>query len=212
MRQNRVTPTGEIIASPSRGAFMGNRGRLHDARGRILRNHAGKRWIICRLEFKGRHREIMAPGAYTELFFLDEATALAAGHRPCAECMHARFVEFRRVWEAANPGAVRDGRVSAGELDAWLHAERLRPGGGQRTWRAPLSLVPPGAFVRMDPDPRPRLLWENRLLVWAPEGYVGFHELGSDREVEVEVLTPASTVNALRLGYLPVLDASATSL
>ena len=93
-RQNRVTPFGEIIATPERGTFMGNRGVLHDAEGRIRRAWQVKRWIVCVLEFRGRKRTVMTPGPYTELFFLDEATALAAGHRPCAECRHARFLDF----------------------------------------------------------------------------------------------------------------------
>src|SRR5687768_4377928 len=96
--QNRVSPSAEIVADPARGTFMGNRGRLHDGEGRIVRPHVGIRWIICRLSFKGRRRQLMTPGAYTELFFLDEATALSAGHRPCAECMRDRFLAFREAW------------------------------------------------------------------------------------------------------------------
>ena len=92
-RQNRVTPFGDIIATPERGTFLGNRGILHDAEGRIKRAWQGKRWIVCVLEFRGRKRTVMTPNSYTELFFLDEATALAAGHRPCAECRHARFLD-----------------------------------------------------------------------------------------------------------------------
>src|SRR5262245_61283498 len=94
-KQNRVTPRGDLIATAARGSLMGNRGCLHNAQRKIVRHHQGQRWIICRLEFKGWHREIMTPGHYTELFFLDEATALAAGHRPCAECSRPRFEEFR---------------------------------------------------------------------------------------------------------------------
>src|SRR4051794_26424644 len=97
-RQNRVTPSGDIITTPERGTLMGNRGVLHDADARIVRRWQGKRWIACVLEFKGRWRPVMAPGRYTELFFLDEATALAAGHRPCAECRRRRFDEFRDTW------------------------------------------------------------------------------------------------------------------
>ena len=106
--QNRVTPFGELIATPARGTLMGNRGCLHDAQQRIRRTFAVKRWIICVLEFKGRHRQVMAPGQYTELFFLDEATALAAGHRPCAECQRARYDLFRAHWAGRGrtlPGA-----------------------------------------------------------------------------------------------------------
>jgi hypothetical protein len=93
-RQNRVTPFGDIIATPDRGTLMGNRGVLHDGEGRIRRMWQVKRWIVCVLEFRSRKRTVMTPGRYTELFFLDEATALAAGHRPCAECRHTCFLAF----------------------------------------------------------------------------------------------------------------------
>src|SRR6059058_719820 len=98
-RQNRFTPFGDVIATPDRGTFMGNRGVLHDAQGRIRRAWQLKRWIVCVLEFRGRKRQVMTPGRYTELFFLDEATALAAGHRPCAECRHGRYVDFCDAWK-----------------------------------------------------------------------------------------------------------------
>src|SRR5690349_17975636 len=115
-RRNRVTPVGELIATPERGLVFGNRGCLHDAQGRIRRTHAVKRWIGCRLEFKGRRRvPLMGPGHYTELFFLDEATAFAAGHRPCAECRRADY--DRTLALLGEPGA--------DALDARLHAERL---------------------------------------------------------------------------------------
>ena len=102
-RQNRVTPFGEIVAVPERGTFLGNRGVLPDAQGRIRRAWQVKRWIVCVLVFRGRKRQVMTPGRYTELFFLDEATALAAGHRPCAECRHARFLDFCNAWAAVHP-------------------------------------------------------------------------------------------------------------
>jgi hypothetical protein len=97
-RQNRVTPLGELIADPGRGLVYGNRGCLHDGEGRIRRSHNGKRWIACRLEFKGRRRPLMRPGRFTELFFLDEATAFAAGHRPCAECRREDYNRFVSIW------------------------------------------------------------------------------------------------------------------
>src|SRR6201998_3464626 len=103
-RQNRVTPFGEIIATPERGTFMGNRGILHDELGHVKRAWQVRRWLVCVLEFRGRKRTVMTPNRYTELFFLDEATALAAGHRPCAECRHARFLDFCHAWRTATPG------------------------------------------------------------------------------------------------------------
>src|SRR6476646_261897 len=114
-KQNRVTPAGEIIATPERGTVMGNRGRLHDAGVKILRPFALKRWLICKLEFKERHRPVMAPNQYTELFFLDEATALAAGHRPCAECNRPGYNLFRELWTQANPDWYGKGLPSADE-------------------------------------------------------------------------------------------------
>ena len=119
-RQNRVTPFGELIATESRGTLMGNRGCLHDDQQRIRRAFACKRWIICVLEFRGRRRAVMTPGRYTELFFLDEATALAAGHRPCAECQHARYLLFRETWAAANPDLSGGASPSADVIDGVL--------------------------------------------------------------------------------------------
>ena len=122
-RQNRVTPYGDLVATPERGLVYGNRGCLHDADGRIRRRYNGKRWIGCRLEFKGwRRKLLMQPGKFTELFFLDEATAFAAGHRPCALCRRAEYEAFRRLW-AGGQGAL----PSADEMDAVLHEERVDP-------------------------------------------------------------------------------------
>src|SRR5262249_22771971 len=116
-RQNRVTPFGEIIATPEPGTLMGNRGVLHDERGRIRRAWQVKRWVLCLLDSR-RRRVIMAPGRTTELFFLDEATGLAAGHRPCAECRRGRFLAFHDAWTAGHPILVGAGRAPAAVLDA----------------------------------------------------------------------------------------------
>src|SRR5271156_4359997 len=147
-RQNRVTPFGEIIATPERGAFMGNRGVLHDVDSRLKRRWQVKRWLVCVLAFRGRHRTVMTPNRYTELFFLDEATALAAGHRPCAECRHDRFIAFCTAWATANPGAARSQRPTADEIDRRLHAERVAPDRSKRTYRSRLKDLPDGVFVR----------------------------------------------------------------
>ncbi|MFL5386060.1 MAG: hypothetical protein ACJ8GN_26395 [Longimicrobiaceae bacterium] len=196
-RQNRVTPRGELVAVDARGTFMGNRGCLHDAAGRIRRAWQLKRWIVCELEFKGRHRPVMQPGCYTELFFLDEATALAAGHRPCAECRRPAFRAFLAAWAAGGPG----GLPSAPALDEVLHRERTSP-----PWRAPLGTLPDGAFVALPGDPRPFLVLGDALLAWTPGGYTDRRARPS---ATVEVLTPRSTVEALRAGYRPVLHSSA---
>ena len=146
-RQNRVTPFGEIVATTERGMFMGNRGVLHDAEGRIRRAWQLKRWIVCVLEFRGRKRTVMTPGRYTELFFLDEATALAAGHRPCAECRHARFVAFCNAWGQAHPDGGTSARPTAQEIDDRLHAERVAPDRSRRSFVAALDGLPDGVFV-----------------------------------------------------------------
>src|SRR6266550_389314 len=118
--RNRVTPFGEIVAVSGRGTVMGNRGVLHNAQREIVRDSAVKRWIACRLEFKGRHRELLQPNRWTELFFLDEAAAFAAGHRPCAECRRADFVRFCAAWQGVHGGGLW--RVDG--IDARLHEQR----------------------------------------------------------------------------------------
>src|SRR5713226_1145668 len=120
--RNRVTPFGEILALAGRGTLMGNRGILHDAQRTIVRDSQVRRWIACRLEFRGRHRRIMTPGRWTELFFLDEAAAFAAGHRPCAECRRADFVRFQDAWRHVYPDAL----PLADVIDARLHTELHR--------------------------------------------------------------------------------------
>ncbi|HEX3550596.1 MAG TPA: hypothetical protein VHT53_09475, partial [Candidatus Elarobacter sp.] len=122
--RNRVTPFGDIVALPGRGLLMGNRGVLHDDGGTIVRASAVRRWIACRTEFRGRRRTLLQPRRWTELFFLDEATALAAGHRPCAECQRGRYREFQAAWAAANPTLAGGAAPGADRMDAVLHAER----------------------------------------------------------------------------------------
>jgi hypothetical protein len=208
-RQNRVTPFGEIIATPERGTLMGNRGVLHDERGRIRQAWQVKRWLLCLLEFKGRRRVIMAPGRYTELFFLDEATGLAAGHRPCAECRRGRFLAFRDAWTAGNPNLVGSGRDMATLLDAQLHTDRLCPDRSKRLFRANLDELPDGVFViREGGEENVFLLWQGHLLAWSQGGYLGHLPcLGAE---EVRVLTPASTVAAIREGYVPEIHPTAS--
>ena len=190
-RQNRVDPFGNLIADPARGTLFGNRGVLHADDGSIVRRHALRRWIYCRLEFKGRKRELLQPGRYTELFFLDEATALAAGHRPCAECMRGRFNEFRAAW-SADPTA-------ATELDAALHAERLTSDGAQATWRSPLGDLPDGAMVALDRTPH--LVRAGALRPWSFSGYGP--PAPFDPALDAEVLTPRSTARAIAAGFRP---------
>ena len=164
--QNRVTPFSTIIATPERGHWYGNRGCLHDATGRLRRDYATTRWIFCELHFKGWWRPVMTPGHYTGLFFLDEVTALAAGHRPCAECMRARFNTFRAAWAAANTQTGESALPRATALDAVLHAERWRPAGGRRTYAAAWADLPSGAMVSI--EDAAHLVWQGALWRWSP--------------------------------------------
>jgi hypothetical protein len=207
-RPNRVTPFGEITAVPDRGTVMGNRGILHDEAGRIRRPWQVKRWLLCRLEFRGRRRVVMAPGRYTELFFLDEATGLAAGHRPCFECRRESFNAFAGAWAIGSPGILGVGRPTAASIDERLHAERVGPGRSKRTFRAAIADLPNGTFVTCgEGEGRVYLIWEGQLLAWSPGGYTGRHSLPG-RE-EVSVLTPGSTVDAIRAGFVPEIHPSA---
>jgi hypothetical protein len=207
-RQNRVTPWGEIVATPERGTCMGNRGVLHDEQGRIRRPWQVKRWLLCRLEFRGRRRVVMAPNRYTELFFLDEATGLAAGHRPCFECRRQSFHSFADAWAAANPGVPGQGRPTAGSIDDRLHSERAGPGRSKRTHRANLDDLPDGVFVtREGRDEVAHLILGDRLLAWSPAGYR--ERRPRPRGEWTSVLTPASTVAVLRAGYVPEFHPSA---
>jgi hypothetical protein len=166
-RQNRVTPFGEIVATPERGMLMGNRGVLHDEQGRIRRACQVKRWLLCVLEFKGRRRDVMAPGRYTELFFLDEATGLAAGHRPCAECRRSRFLAFCDCWTAGNASLVGPDPTRAAALDAHLHADRMCADRSKRMFRARIDELPDGVFVIRDGARESAcLLWRGHLLAW----------------------------------------------
>jgi hypothetical protein len=211
--QNRVTPEGEIVATPHRGLMMGNRGGAFHLPDRTLsrRRWVTRQWIACVLEFKGRHREVMQPNRYTELFFLDEATALAAGHRPCFECRRADAERFAELWAETQGRADRE---RAPAMDEVLHAERVDPRRGKATWRARCGDIPSGAFVRYargGEGARPCLVVGNSLLAWHPSGYRSLvmpAEIGE----EVEVLTPRSIVAVLAAGYRPMLHPSAAAL
>jgi hypothetical protein len=197
-RQNRVTPFGTIIVTPARGTLMGNRGCLHNHHQQIIRLYQGKRWIICQLQFKERRRKIMTSGHYTELFFLDEATALAAGHRPCAECSRPRFEKFRAFWMQANPDPVHKSKPLATEIDDVLHRERINAAQHKTSYQKKLGTLPDGSFVALDAK-QPYLLFRGFLLAWRPEGYGQCLAPPSDRIVQV--LTPRSIVRTLAAGY-----------
>ena len=196
--QNRVTPLGELIVDPARGLVYGNRGCLHDENGRIRRSFAVKRWIACRLEFKDwRRTPLLQPGRFTELFFLDEATAFAAGHRPCALCRREDYDRF-----VALVGARAD------EIDERLHAERLdRASRERRLHRALFGDLPNGAFVLEGGDAW--LVLGDELLRWAPSGYTERRPRPSG---DAALITPPSLVEVVRSGWrgvVPFLHPSA---
>ncbi len=209
-RQNRVTPFSTIEAVPSRGTLMGNRGILHDERGRLgVARWRHPHWVTCVLEFKGRRRPVMQPHAYTELFFLDEATAFAAGHRPCGECRRPDYKRFLDAWAKAT-GSNRS-ELRAVAIDEVMHESRQikRPGLGireQRTWRADLAGLPDGTFVRLSGDDHAWVVKGSNLLRWNHEGYDARRRRLAG---EVEILTPKVTVAAFKAGYRPTLHSSA---
>ncbi|MDH3660542.1 MAG: hypothetical protein OEU92_11040 [Alphaproteobacteria bacterium] len=213
--ENRVTPEGEIVAISERGLFMGNRGILHDAEQRLrAARWKHPHWIICVLAFKGWHREVMQPNAYTELFFMDEATALAAGHRPCALCRRAAYLAFQDALKAA---LHRDRRLDANALDRMLHAARIETGTRrQRRFEADIGDLPDGAMIAgQEGASRQRagdvwLVLGRHLLRWRPGGYDRVVRRPSG--VAVEVLTPRPTVLALQQGYRPDFHPNAREL
>ena len=198
--QNRVTPLSELIADPARGLVYGNRGCLHDDEGRIRRRWATKRWIACRLEFRGWKRErLLQPGKFTELFFLDEATAFAAGHRPCALCRREDYVRF---------GELFPGPSGADAIDEQLHAERVDER-ERRIQEVALEDLPNGAFVLEDGVSW--LVLGSELLGWTPAGYV---ERRARKLGMASLITPPSLVEVLRAGWsgvVPLLHATASS-
>jgi hypothetical protein len=199
--QNRVTPSGEIIATPHRGMFTGNRGIIHDPATKTLnRRWASKAWLTCVCEFRGRRREVMAGRSWTELFFLDEATALSAGHRPCFYCRRDDANAFRAAWEAGNGVA----GMLARDIDAVLHRERLEGGKKRRhDLPTPIGQLPDGAMVALADESY--LIAQGRALKWSPAGYRNI-ENGLQGAM---LLTPPSTLRALSAGYRAVLHPSA---
>ena len=189
--QNRVTPFGEIVATAARGTMMGNRGGcFHDAEQRLGRRRwASRRWLCCVLSFKERRRAVMTPGSYTELFFLDEATALAAGHRPCAECRRADYTSFQAAWQRA--GFPPPARADA--MDRLLHAERTQPGHELVT---PGDL-PDGAMVAE--AEAAYLVNSSRLYRWSFQGYTAAPQVGAP----LRLLTPPAMTRILAAGFTP---------
>jgi hypothetical protein len=200
--QNRVTPFGEVIAVPHRGMLMGNRGIIHNPATRTLlrRRWATKAWIACRCDYKAARRAVMATRSWTELFFLDEATALAAGHRPCFLCRRNSAQAFRSAWVTGNGGP----SPTAQQIDAILHQERLQRGAKRiHPLSHPVAELPDGAMVAI--RDQAMMLIGGQALLWSPEGY-RLMDIPADAD---GLLTPPATVAALRAGYRPFLHPSA---
>jgi hypothetical protein len=178
---------------------MGNRGVLHDERRNLVRQWQVRRWISCRLQWRGLKRTVMAPRRYTELFFLDEAASFAAGHRPCAECRNVDYKRFAVLWEACF-GA----RSGADAMDAVLHADRL-DGRTKRIFRAGIRTLPNGTYI-VD-DGTPQLIWGDALIEWGDAGYG--RRIPRPRSGKVDVLTPRSIVEIIRAGFVPAVHPTA---
>lgn len=204
--QNRVDPFGALVATPARGLLMGNRGgRIHrDDRTLGARRWASKAWICCRLSFGGRHRTVWG-NSYTELFFMDEPTSLAAGHRPCFECRRADALAFADAWAGAHGLSASP---HAPEMDEVLHAERI-DGRAQRTHARPIATLPDGAFIVLPDEPDAAFAVRRAtLLRWSHGGYLDTRP----RPVsgDVTVLTPRRILAVLAAGYRPMWHESAS--
>ena len=194
--QNRVDPFGNLFRTQARGTMMGNRGGvLHNDDREIVRSYKSRRWITCVLEFRGRHRTVMSERRYTELFFLDEAVAFAAGHRPCAECRRERFNAFKEAWRRAKK---LDALPFADEMDLELHPARIDTR-KKVTYKAAMDSLPDGCFVQIDRSAY--LVWNDGLLLWTPEGYT--QREARPHDLTVTVLTPAPIVGCFSQGYKP---------
>jgi hypothetical protein len=200
--QNRVTPSGDIIADPHRGLFTGNRGIIHDPATKTLlrKRWSSPAWLTCVCEFRGRRRKVMGGRSWTELFFLDEATAFAAGHRPCFYCRRDDANRFRAAWEEGN-GVTS---VLAPDIDAVLHRERLA--GARKRLHAlpmPLEKLPEGAMLQSGAESY--LIVQGKALQWSFAGY----RAAPNAIADAMLLTPPSTVRAFAAGYRPLLHPSA---
>lgn len=201
--QNRVLPSGELVAASARGTLMGNRGLLHNDHKEVVRPFRLKAWITCALEFKGRTRQLMSPSLYTELFFLDEVTAFAAGHRPCAECRRSRFNEFKQAWLVAHP-ELTPTKLKVADIDALLHQQRIGKDHRKVLWMACLGDLPVGAMI--EHEGHYYAIHSSGLREWSIEGYGSVVSLPA--LTSVSVLTPQATVAVFAAGYEPIFHPS----
>ncbi|WP_183558939.1 hypothetical protein [Mucilaginibacter sp. SP1R1] len=199
MLQNRVDPFGDIIRTPARGAWMGNRGLIHNNKKEMVRPYKLIPWITCVLEFKGWHREVMTPNRYTELFFMDEATAFSAGHRPCSECRRSDYQRFKDFWIKGNPEYGFTMKTLIGKIDAIIHAERIAADKSKVTYEENLNKLPDGAFVLY--EHKPYLIKRGKIYLWTPFGYE--KSLDLPQTDKLPVLTPRSVINTFSAGYVP---------
>jgi hypothetical protein len=209
-RRNRVDPFGDLHAVPDRGMLMGNRGVLVDDHRALVKHHSGNMWISCVTSYRDWRSPLDQPHHWTPLFFLDEAVALAAGHRPCGLCRREAHLRYR---DAITSGLGLGGPIKADELNRRLAAERLRRGRGldrtadRRTWKLDAEAVPDGAVVLL--EGRPHLIWSRRVHGFS---FSGWTDAGRrPEEGALEVLTPATSTLALQHGYSPLMHPSAVS-
>lgn len=197
--QNKVDPWGNLNAVKSRGMFLGNRGVLHNEHQEIIASHRIKGWVTCLLEFKDRKRKIMTPKRYTELFFLDEATAFSAGHRPCAECRRKRYNDFKEKWLEANGEKLQGKKTTAPNMDNIIHEERISKK-QKVTYTSALGSLPDGTMI--DINSKTYLLWESKLFEWSCSGYTE-SDIVPHENKQVIVLTPKSYVKTFSNGFVP---------
>jgi hypothetical protein len=200
MRQNRVDPFGNFIKTEARGTLWGNRGALHKDGQEILKAFKLEQWITCTLDYKGIRRQIMAPNHLTELFFLDEATSFAAGHRPCALCRRSAFDAFKASWLKGNPSFGFDAKTSIKDIDHVIHNERINESGEKITYEERTEKIPDGVMIVYQGNPF--LIRQEMLHLWTAFGYE--KPIAVPHIDKLIVLTPKSVVNAFRAGYHPV--------
>lgn len=205
--QNRVDPWGKLNAVSSRGAWLGNRGILHNEQKEIIAQWRHKSWVTCKLQFRGTKRDVFSQGSYSELFFFDEATAFSAGHRPCAECRKDRYNEFKTFWCSANRNSSKPSEVKIAEIDNQLHTERAVRGGAKVTFQDRFSSVPDGAFIELNGEAL--LIWEGNLYLWSAQGYK-LANIKIEPFTLVTVITPASIVRMFSNGFRPEVHESAS--